>query len=293
MKSMKELYFKYFGKTRTKEYYPPMALRPYIVHYMIYENATHDLENNPFRALPNGRTELFFHLNGSQVEFHDNKSRFQLSSFLAGIFRLDYPMKIKISCPSHCFKSLSITFTGKGINGLLDVCIFELTNRIIDVESFWGQEGDKLISQLSLAQTDQNRIHILNNFFLARLYKKKATDQREFLKIIEFLENKYGRITVDELARYLDLSYKSIYRKFYNNIGMCPKNYLRIIRFNRACRLLTQFPNINWGELVYRCGYYDQAHFIKEFKTIMKESPSHFMKTSGGFFYLNRPYCFK
>ena len=57
--------------------------------------------------------------------------------------------------------------------------------------------------------------------------------------------------------------------------------------------MLNNDPEVNWSELVYRCGYYDQAHFINEFKTLMKESPYHFLSMTKGHFYLNRPFSFK
>ena len=290
---MKTLYRKYFEWIRTRAFLPPIILRPYIIKYMIYENASAHLRDIPFRALPNGYVELFFHLNGSSVHFQERRSLTQRKCFLAGIFELSYPLKIKVATTDECFSGLSVTLTHKGVNRLLGVALFELTNRIIDVESFWKEEGDRLIQRIIHAKTDEERVRILNKFFMFKLYNEKDANQKDIQWILDLLEEKTGKITVDELAHHLDLSYKTLYRKFHDDMGLCPKTYLRIVRFNRACRLLNQFPDINYGELVFRCGYYDQAHFINEFHTIMKESPTQFIKTTGGNFYLNRPYCFR
>ena len=278
---------------QTRIFLPSIVLRPYIIKYMIYENASCHIRDILFRALPNGRVELFFHSNGSSVHFHEKKSHTQRANFLAGIFDLSYPLKIKVSTTEDCFKGLSVTFTHKGVNSLLGVAMFELTNRIIAVESFWKKEGDNLIQQLIQSKKDEERVRILNQFFLYRLYHEQKVNQKDIQWILDLLEEKAGKITVDEVAHHLDLSYKTLYRKFHENMGLCPKTYLRILRFNRACRLLNQNPDINWGELVYHCGYYDQPHFINEFHSIMKESPTQFIKTTGGNFYLNRPFCFR
>ncbi|MBS3772321.1 MAG: helix-turn-helix transcriptional regulator [Bacteroidales bacterium] len=290
---MKTLYRKYFERIRTRVFLPSIELRPYIIQYMIYENASIHLRDIPFRALPNGYVELFFHLNGSHVHFHEKRSITRRKCFLAGIFELTYPLKIKVTTTNECFNGLSTTFTPKGVNKLLGVALFELTNRIIDVESFWREEGNRLIQRIIYAKTDEERVQILNEFFMFKLYDEKDVNQKDIQWILDLLEEKTGKITVDEMAHHLDLSYKTLYRKFHVNMGLRPKTYFKIFRFNRACRLLNQYPDIDWGELVYRCGYYDQPHFINEFHTIMKESPTQFIKTTGGNFYLNRPYCFR
>ena len=290
---MKTLYRKYFEEIQTRVFLPSLALRPYIIKYMIYENVSSNLQDVHFRALPNGWVELFFHLKGSCVHFHEKRSQTQLANFLAGIFELNYPLKIMVSTTEDAFKGLSVTFTHKGVNKLLGVALFELTNRIIEVKRFWKTRGEKLIQYIIQSKNDEERVRVLNHFFLSELSRHQHVDQSDIQWILELLEKKPGKTTVDKLAKDLDLSYKTLYRKFNVQMGLCPKTYLRIVRFNRACRLLNQYPDINYGELVYRCGYYDQPHFIREFHSIMKESPTQFIKTTGGNFYLNRPYCFR
>ena len=289
---MKELYYRFFEQVNTRFIAPPMDLRPFIKKYMFYENHANQIRNIPFRALPNGNVELFFHFNGSKIHFIERKKQFQLSNFIAGIFELDYPMKIKVSCTDLSFKGLSVTLSHTGVNRLLNMTVSDLTNRIINMEYFWGFRGKHFIDKLISAKTEHTKIHLLNQFFYGLINQPGGIQQKEIHNIINYLEHKSGKITVDELAHNLSLSYKSIYRKFNSHMGISPKTYLKIMRFNRACRLLYHFPYINWGELVYHCGYYDQAHFINEFHNIMKESPLHFIKLTGGKFYLNRPFCF-
>jgi AraC-like DNA-binding protein len=101
-----------------------------------------------------------------------------------------------------------------------------------------------------------------------------------------------GLLSVGRLARELQMSYKSLYRLFVDEMGMSPKMYLKIVRFNRACYLLDYESKPNVNEIVYECGYHDQPHFIHEFKSIMKESPKHYLQPDRGKFYFDRPYAF-
>ena len=289
---MKALYHTYLEQVDTHFVIPPVPLQPFIEKYMFYEvNASH-ISNVPFRALPNGNVEIFLHVKGNNVHFFEKKPAYQLTNFIAGIFELSYPMNIKITYASNSFRGLSITLSHSGVNKFLNRPISDVTNRIIKADYFWGFKGKQYITNILQAEKDRTKIHLLNQLFTWLLHQSDNKKQQEIQPILEFLENKSGKITVDEIAHHLSLSYKSIYRKFNNHIGISPKTYLKIIRFNRACRLLYHFPSINWGELVYHCGYYDQAHFINEFHHIMKESPLDFIKLTGGKFYLNRPLCF-
>jgi len=78
-------------------------------------------------------------------------------------------------------------------------------------------------------------------------------------------------------------------RIFKKEIGICPKKYLEIVRFNRVCKLLYKFQEIDWTELAYLCGYYDQSHFIHDFKSIMKCSPEKYIDLQEGKIYLHLP----
>jgi len=290
---MEKFYNKSFDKIKAEFILPPLALRPFLSKYTFYEQSPFHNSNKLFRALPNGNVEIFFHSNGNKIHFYEKKKHIQYKNFIVGIFDLNYPMKINITSSENKLKGLSISLNHQGVNKILAIPLYKVTNRIIDIESFWGLEGTQLINLITNENKDQDKIQILNDFFMLQLNNKIPIDQEEIHSILDLIEKKSGKITVGEIARYTALSYKSIYRKFYNHLGLSPKVYLKIIRFNRACRLLHLFPNINWGELVYHCGYYDQAHFINEFHKIMKETPLHYTKSIERNIYLNRPFCFR
>ena len=290
---MEKFHHNSFDKIKAEFILPPLNLRPFVSKYTIYEQSPFHNSNKLFRALPNGNVELFFHFNEDKIHFYEKQKHIQYKNFIVGIFDLNYPMKIKITCSENKFKGLSISLNHRGVNKFLAIPLYKITNRIIDIESFWGLEGTQLTHSIAHENKDMGKIQILNDFFTLKLNNKIQIDQEEIHSILNLIETKTGKITVGEIAYYTSLSYKSIYRKFNNHIGLSPKVYLKIIRFNRACKLLYHFPSINWSELVYHCGYYDQAHFINEFHKIMKESPLHYIKSTERNVYLNRPFCFR
>ena len=86
-----------------------------------------------------------------------------------------------------------------------------------------------------------------------------------------------GIQNIDRLAQTACLEYKQFKRIFADYVGANPKDYLRVIRFQKALHTLQIQPNISFTQLSYECGYYDQAHFIKEFKQFSGYTPTEYM----------------
>jgi len=273
---------------RIKALSPPSGLKPYINSYYVYENLAEPFRNNFFRALPNGRVELFFLFHGSQIVFQDKKHKQRLSAFLAGIFELSYPMKIRIETNGKKFTAISIIFTHMGVNQLLGINLYELTNRVVETDQF--TDINRQYETISKVEEEKHLFGHLNTFFLNQLNMNNNHTQ-SIIPILNHLEKMTGFLSVGRLAHEFQISYKSLYRLFVDEMGISPKMYLKIHRFNRACYLLDSGAKPNITEIVYECGYHDQPHFIHEFKSIMKESPRHYLRSDRGKFYFNRPYA--
>ncbi|MFP4621328.1 MAG: helix-turn-helix domain-containing protein [Bacteroidales bacterium] len=269
---------------------PPSALQPYIDNYYVYGNSADSPRETFFRALPNGRVELFFLFNGSKIVCQDKKNKQSLSAFLAGIFELTYPMKIKIETNERKFRGISILFTHMGVNQLLGIKLHEVTNRLIDLHSLKDRKLYSQYESISEIEEEKLRFENINAFFLNQLNNKTNQNQR-IIPVLNHLEKMRGLLSVERLASELRISYKSLYRMFIDEMGMSPKMYLKIIRFNRACSLLDYGSKPDITEIIYQCGYYDQSHLVREFKSIMKASPKHYLHSHRGKFYFNRAYA--
>ncbi len=94
---------------------------------------------------------------------------------------------------------------------------------------------------------------------------------------INLIEHSGGQLMVGELARNLNVSEKSLERKFPVLVGKSTKQFIRTVRFNRVIRALARGEAAYLTEYAYNNGYYDQAHFIKEFKTFSGYTPREFV----------------
>lgn len=83
-----------------------------------------------------------------------------------------------------------------------------------------------------------------------------------------------GTMTIKKICGITNMSKSSLENYFKEQVGLTPKMYSRVIRFNEIHKLISNAPDQDWQEIVYKYGYFDQAHFIREFKHFFGYSPS-------------------
>ena len=82
-----------------------------------------------------------------------------------------------------------------------------------------------------------------------------------------------GLISVSGLARRVNLSSRQLERRFLDSVGMTPKRFCRIRRFQRVLQAMEE-PGANWADAAVQCGYYDQAHLIRDFRRFSGLTPA-------------------
>lgn len=87
-----------------------------------------------------------------------------------------------------------------------------------------------------------------------------------------------GRLTVEELAQASGIGRKRLSGLFRRQIGLTPKALARVLRFKSAINLLTGVERVPWVELAAHCGYYDQAHLIRDFRAFSGYAPGEFLR---------------
>jgi|GEM_PF-1249699 len=279
---------------QVKEVFPGPPLRPYIRKYYLFDDERDGSLNgdHAFYALPNGLVEMLLLFDGKQVIVHQEGRAVGLSGFIAGIQELDQSVNMYYKLNDRHYSGIGILFTHDGVNKLLGCCLYELTNRIHGLQGILQGGADWLRDHVQNGGNADLRLKRLDDFFMCRLNASGIATQR-IIPLLGALEQMNGPLSVDKTAAHLGLSYKTLYRMFTAGLGMSPKAYLKILRFDRACRMLDQYSNINETDIVHHCGYYDQAHFIHEFKKVMKVSPREYMRYSQGKAYFNRPFAIR
>ncbi|HNZ72737.1 MAG TPA: helix-turn-helix domain-containing protein, partial [Prolixibacteraceae bacterium] len=97
-------------------------------------------------------------------------------------------------------------------------------------------------------------------------------------KGIQVIKQSRGQISANSLAEKLTTTPKSVERKFSNHLGKTPKQYIKLVRFQETLNDFSKHENIHLTEYAYRNGYFDQAHFIRDFKSFSGYTPREFVE---------------
>lgn len=155
--------------------------------------------------------------------------------------------------------------------------MYELTEERVDLSSVLGKKTEELGLRMAESLTRRERLSLLENWLL-KLYREKAHQFDSIDFAANLILEKTGSIEVDDLLHQVFMSRRQFERKFLTKVGVSPKYYMRIRRISYVCNLLNQQQTANWQLLIGAGGYFDQAHFIKEFKQFLGVTPTQYFK---------------
>lgn len=169
-------------------------------------------------------------------------------------------------------KLCGIRFKPLGAAAVPGIPVGELKDLQIDLCDL-GLNGFNLRDALAEIGDSQKQIQYVDSFLKRRMHIFTAIDQR-LCAAIEITAKAAGRVSIDSLSRTLNLSRRHLSRMFSDQTGLSPKEFCRIVRVRNALqqiRLLSCRPD--WSNLALEYGYFDQAHFINDFRSVVGISP--------------------
>ena len=174
---------------------------------------------------------------------------------------------------------IGIRFQEGGAYPFLSVPLVELQNEIALLEALNRPELLRLHAQLYEARTLAARINLIEEWLLSRLARGKERDAL-IPASLKRLREKAGNFLIPDLARELAISQRQLERLYHSQVGMSPKQYSRLLRVDAARLALKQVDDQSLAGLATELGFYDQAHFIREFSAVIGITPSIYLKRS-------------
>ena len=148
-------------------------------------------------------------------------------------------------------------------------------NAVIDINDIWGKAAIALSQKIDREKSYLKKLEHIENFLLQNLLSPKVSVIDMALQNI--LANK-GIVKVDDLCRNACLSPAQFRKRFNEEVGISPSQYNKIVRVNEALDTIKKNNN-SLTDLSYSLGYFDQSHFIKDFKSIVGLSPKKYQAT--------------
>jgi AraC-like DNA-binding protein len=158
---------------------------------------------------------------------------------------------------------LLVTFYPWGASAFLPGSMAELADRNTDLADLLERDVvERVADRIQEARDADERFAFVEAFLLERL----GAERRDELVVASALKLQTPRRDMSALAAASGLSRRQWIRRFQSSIGLGPKSFARILRFQRATAL--KRSGKNWGEVCLECGYYDQAHLTREFREL-------------------------
>lgn len=244
---------------------PSAQLQPFIRYYWIL-NTNENLDTLTF---PIGCPQLIFHrLSQFYIpELKTEQARFSISG------QVNFPARVQ--SPGDV-ETIVVVFHPHAIGTVFNIPVSSFYNQEIDGYSLGDKRLNILADDVLNAEDSIEAIELIERYLLSRLSESGIYDFKRVgvsLKHL-FLDN---TISVENMAQLACLSRKQFERVFFNAVGMKPKEYSNVARFQKSL-LLMQNGNRDFADIAYSCGYADQSHFIRECRRYSGTTPAELLK---------------
>lgn len=176
--------------------------------------------------------------------------------------------------------AFGVKFRPGGFYPFLGSPVSELTDTSIGLREVFGAEGPALETDLQSRETEDAWIARMEQF-LAECLPERDEKVTVVNRIVDRIETERGITTVDDVASPLAMSKRTLQRLFRRYVGVGPKWVIQRYRLQEAADRLADGGEVDLTEMALDLGYYDQAHFIKDFKAIVGVSPAEYARRSG------------
>lgn len=247
----------YFKKIK-----PHPALTDYIVCYWLMRDDSTTPQVK--KIIPDGFTELIFHFGEAYRTDITGIWMVQEADLLAGqVSRYFY---LENTGPTNM---VAIKLQPAALTELFGLNMTDYTDLVTGIRHI-GHAGLQRLRKLIMGAMDENALKtLLDNFFMSF----GRSEHQPLAAVIEYIMIHNGLLKVKDMTAFAGISERQLERLFKRYIGLSPKYYARIIRFNYIFELISSGKS-SWMEVVYHSGYYDQSHFIRDFKAFTGEDPS-------------------
>lgn len=249
---------------RFDSYIPCDILKPYVRAIVISGMAA----ESTYKVLPGTGLVMGFQYKG-RLSHIVNETPVQLSpSGLTGLHD-----KYRVFKNAANTETILVYFSEAGAAPFFKQPLHELFGESVSLDNFLLRSALLIFEeQLAEAKTDRDKIKTVEKFLVSRM--AEAVPDKLVLTALALIHKSKGNIRIRDLMAQLHTSQSPLEKRFRRLVGVSPKKFASIVRFKHIIR--NYDPVNSLTELGYEAGFYDQAHFIKEFKNFTGESPEAF-----------------
>ncbi len=251
-------------------YHPQPPLSDYISFFWLNKgyHPSHKME----RVLPDGSMELVINLEEDLVKVYDQKNLDQYKSFDGSLFSGPHSNFVVIDTTCQA-STIGVHFKPGCAYPFLNLPADELHNNHISLDMLWGTKASEMREQLLEVQPPTDKFKILEQYLLKQMIQPKRHHPAVVYALTKFKTVPH-QSKIAEVTEQINLSSRRFIEVFKKEVGLTPKQYCRVQRFQRVLSLIEDREEIDWTDIALSSGYYDQAHFIRDFRSFSGFSPT-------------------
>lgn len=250
---------------------PPLA--KFIDHLWFFDGymPDHAME----RLLPDATAEIVINLQPEPRRLYDRDNFDSAQLFKKSWFSGKQTRYIVIEAARQS-SMMGIHFKPCGAYPFLGIDQSELTDTVIELDLLWGADINHLREELLDCPTVEEKFASAERFLLAR-FNGEPRAFRSVERVLSLMMKSPHGMAVRDFAAAVGITPKHLITQFNRVVGLKPKLCERITKFQNVLHSLENDNRIDWASVALSCGYYDQSHFIKEFKAFSGINPSAYL----------------
>jgi AraC-like DNA-binding protein len=241
-------------------YTPRGPLAAYVDFFWIYEG--YAVPHQREQVMPVPTLDVVFTLDSS------GRALSGVSGARSKVFLLD------TSLP---FSAIGIHFRPGGGFPFFPIPVGELHNQTVALDTLWGAFAGTVSDQLWEARSVEARFRILERALVARA-RGQCDRHPAVTHAVALFDQSHGALSVGCVVRRTGVSQRRLIELVWNEVGLSPKRYCRVRRFNDVLRRIEPLADVDWTDVAHVCGYFDQAHFNHDFRAFAGLSPSEYLR---------------
>lgn len=248
------------------KHFPIERLRPYIKYFVVSEN---ELESK-YKVFPSSGLVIGFQYKGQLATVGNNTESKLKSAGITGISD-----SYKIFKNSADIGTVLVYFTEVGFTHFASHPANELFNLSISLDDIFEKiKVNEVEEKLAFASTDKLRVKVVEQFLLSQL--KDIETDKLIVEAVRLIYQSKGTIRIKEINEKLFISQSPLEKRFRKVVGTTAKKFASIVRFNSVLDNMNETKTLT--EICYENNFFDQAHFIKDFKQFTGDTPENFKR---------------
>jgi AraC-like DNA-binding protein len=227
------------------------------------------------RLMPDGSVELVINLNEDEARIYD-RDDLEKCERLPGAILCGPHSSFFVIDTAEQDSVMGIHFKPGGAFPFFKLPADELHNLHVSLEDLWGQEASLLRERLLEAPTPEEKFQVLEACLMVQAFKPLERHHAVGFALGLF-RNILTAPAMADVSDEIGISSRRFIQLFSNEVGLTPKLFCRVRRFQRVLQQIHQAGELDWVDIAASCGYFDQAHFIHDFKAFSGINPTTYL----------------